>query len=123
SHSAMRRLALYAVLLALAAPNTAVAQDTEPVVRTPGRNLDLGFAGYGISIGNSPAWTGLRVNFIDRDVRRVDGINLTLWRPHGSLGATFTGLAVGLYGPEAGTIRGAGIGIASVVADRTLRGL
>src|SRR5690606_40514731 len=88
-----------------------------------GRSLDLGLAGYGISLGNSPAWTGLRVNFIDRDVRRVDGINLTLWRPDGNLGADFNGFAIGAFGPEARTIRGAGIGLAGVVADRELRGL
>lgn len=41
------------------------------------QSLDIGIDSVGISIGNSPRWTGLRLNLRDAHVRRVDGINIT----------------------------------------------
>jgi hypothetical protein len=38
---------------------------------------------YGISFGNAPIVHGLRINIVDRNVERVDGINLTFWVPKG----------------------------------------
>lgn len=34
---------------------------------------------YGISIGDSRRVKGLRINFRDRRMERVDGVNLILW--------------------------------------------
>src|SRR5690606_25820315 len=123
SYVIMRRIAVCALILAHVLPNAAAAQDTLLVVNPSGRSLDLGIAGYGLSLGNSPVWTGLRVNLTDRDVRRVDGINITLWRPGRNPNAELNGLALGVVAPEAGTIRGAGVGLVAVVAERSLGGL
>src|SRR5690606_9367185 len=45
------------------------------------QSVDLGAANAGLSIGNSPVWTGVRINWRDRDVQRVNGLNITIWRP------------------------------------------
>lgn len=44
-----------------------------------GNALNIPFRKYGISIGNSYEFTGIRFNFAERDVRRINGMNLTLW--------------------------------------------
>lgn len=119
----MRRIAICALILAHVLPNAAAAQDTLLVVNPSGRSLDLGIAGYGLSLGNSLVWTGLRINLSDRDVRRVDGINITLWRPGENPNAELNGLAFGVVAPVAGTIRGASVGLVAVVAERSLSGL
>src|SRR5690606_32729460 len=76
-----RRIAVCALILAHAPTNAPPAPDASVVDHPGGRSLDLGLAGDGLSLGSSPVWTGLRINRTDRDVRRVNGINTTLWRP------------------------------------------
>lgn len=34
---------------------------------------------YGISIGNSTEFTGIRINFADKNVKRINGVNVTFW--------------------------------------------
>ena len=41
-------------------------------------SLDIPTENNGISIGNSRNFTGLRINFRDRDVERIRGVNITL---------------------------------------------
>ena len=45
-----------------------------------GQSLDIPVKGYGISFGNSKKFTGLRFNFRDKRVDRIDGMNITLWK-------------------------------------------
>ncbi len=75
-------------------------------------SLDLGIHNVGLSIGNSKNWTGLRINRSDREVERINGVNITLLRaqPYQKSQATVTGLSVGLIGPEADVLRGVQIG-------------
>ena len=40
-------------------------------------SLDITVQGVGLSIGNSKRAHGLRLNVVDRDVKNVNGINLT----------------------------------------------
>ena len=54
-------------------------------------SLDLGYRGWGISIGNAKRVTGVRINGVDRHVERVNGLNLTLWNPHKNPRAAFNG--------------------------------
>ena len=42
------------------------------------QSLDIPVKGYGISFGNSKKFTGFRLNFRDRQVREINGINVTL---------------------------------------------
>ncbi len=53
---------------------------------------------YGISIGNSTRFNGLRFNYRDKGVEAINGFNLTIWTPRdveGTLGQV-NGLALGL---------------------------
>lgn len=61
---------------------------------------------WGLGFGNSPEFTGLRMNFRDGGVKRVTGVNLTLWQPReGNGDAVITGLSFGPM-PGGGTLRG-----------------
>ena len=41
--------------------------------------LDLTVDHKGIAIGDVPRVTGLRINYRDRHLERVDGVNATIW--------------------------------------------
>ncbi len=76
----------------------------------------------GISIGNSKVFNGLRLNFWDRNVERINGTNLTLWRTGQNKRAIVHGLSLGTL-PEAGHMRGIQLGIVGVAAESELRGI
>lgn len=85
-------------------------------------SLDLGFAGVGVSFGGAPRWTGLRVNLRDRSLERIDGINLTLWKPGRDVRGSVNGLALGLVAPAAANLRGVSVGL-GVLPERSAWGL
>lgn len=78
---------------------------------------------WGIGFGNSPEFSGLRFNFRDRRVKRVTGVNLTLWQPHDDdADSTITGLSLGpLAG--GGTMRGLQVGIFGLIGMKRLVGV
>ncbi len=111
-----KSLALLAFVLAgCAAPG----QEEE----APHRSLDLGYADYGLSFGDSPRWRGIRVNFQDGAFQDVRGLNLTLWTPKPEPDSRLIGIAAGLCGPGAGRITGISLGLVSVLALERMRGL
>jgi hypothetical protein len=78
---------------------------------------------WGVGFGNSPEFTGLRFNFRDERVRRVDGINLTLWGPRGeNPDSVITGLSFGPL-PGGGTVRGLQLGLLGVMGFRDVIGV
>ena len=76
-----------------------------------------------ISIGNYPRVDGLRLNFRDRALERVRGINATIWNPHEPATGVVTGVALGLPITGAGELRGIGLGALGVSANGLLRGI
>ncbi len=117
---------LLAIGALLIAPATLRAQDVsdEENPSPPSHwAINLTVGGTGLSIGNSARVNGLRINWSDRDLDRVNGINLTLWRPYKHLSGTINGAAIGIAGPGAEEINGLAIGVAGVVTERRLRGL
>ena len=86
-------------------------------------SLNMPTRKYGLSIGNSREFNGLRINFRDREVGRINGINLTLWRASQNKHAKVNGVAIGLIAPEAGYLRGVSIGGLAVAADKEISGL
>src|SRR6185369_11627206 len=121
---AMHRL----LLLGLLVPATLRAQDDRPSQpdTTPGHGLlNLGVHHTGISLGNSARWTGLRVNFRDRGVEHIDGINLTLWKAakDANRQAVVNGLSLGLVGPEAGQLNGINLGLVGSLSYRHTAGI
>jgi len=98
------------------------ADPPAPLAAQDGRSLDATINGVGISIGDSPEVIGLRLNFRDRYLRRVDGVNITIWSPHEETGVV-NGIAVGLPMTGAREINGITLAPAGVVVGDRLRGL
>jgi len=84
------------------------------VLMTQGLNaqsLDIPSRRWGVSFGNSKEFTGLRFNFRDSQVRRVTGINITLWTPRkDNTEAVVSGLSLGLI-PGGAQMKGIHIGL------------
>jgi hypothetical protein len=80
----------------------------------------------GIGFGNSPRFSGIRFNFRDKNIEKVNGINVTVWQPKSEEDQTgnVNGISLGL--PLAmGTENRSGIGlaIAGVGARNNLSGI
>ena len=102
---------LAAVLLLFPLAESAGAQrrrDSDPeehqdkvVDTTPGRGLlNIGPNHTGLSIGNSAQWNGVRINFRDRGVQRLNGVNISIWKAANNANrqARMHGLNVGIVG-------------------------
>ena len=70
------------------------------------QSLDLPNERYGMSLGNSKNFTGLRINFIDKEVDEINGVNVTLWRAKENKDAEVKGISLGLVSQEAGRLIG-----------------
>jgi hypothetical protein len=71
-----------------------------------------------------PRVTGLRLNYRDRRLERVDGVNATIWSPYkDARRGLVRGLALGLPVTGADRIDGVGIGILGVGAEDRIRGI
>src|SRR5688572_21852853 len=88
------------------------------------QSLDLTVNNTGLSIGDSRFVRGIRLNFRDRNLDRVEGINATIWYPYDDArGGVVKGIAFGLPVTGAQRISGAGIGIFGVGAEEEFTGL
>ncbi len=92
---------------------------TQPILAA---SLDIGAAHTGISFGNSRRFNGIRINFVDRGVESIRGLNLTLWKPGKNEEATIRGLSLGIVGMDADELSGINIGGVGL-AGETIRGL
>src|SRR5687767_2326395 len=86
------------------------------------RSLDLTVNDVGIAIGDAPRVKGLRINFRDRYLEAVDGINVTVWTPYEHTGVV-RGLAIGLPMTGARRIEGIAVGLFGLGAEESIRGL
>src|SRR5262245_65657724 len=86
------------------------------------QSLDL-VNGVGLSIGNSPNWTGVRINWRDKRVQEVTGLNVTIWKPIRNPDFEMNGIALGVFGPNARDINGAALGVGGVVANHDINGI
>ena len=77
-------------------------------------SLDLAVNNTGISFGNSQEFNGLRFNWRDKDIRKINGVNVTLWAPGKNKRGTINGLSLALIGISSRELNGiqlAGIGM------------
>lgn len=105
-------------LLACLASTQLVAQDTPADSAAPAHA-----ARTPISLGNYPNVNGLRINFRDRALEQVTGVNVTLWFPYEPMTGTARGLSLGLPATGARVVRGIALAPAGVSAGRELRGV
>jgi len=88
------------------------------------QGLDLTIDHKGLAIGDIPRVTGLRLNYRDRRLERVDGVNATIWAPYDSGGnGEVRGLALGVPVTGAARIDGVALGVFGVGARERIRGI
>jgi len=107
-------LALVSTLVAASAPAGAAAQESIEVSGRPRAP---------ISIGNYPNVNGLRINFRDENLGRVNGMNVTVWTPVEPMSGVVKGIALGLPSTGAARIEGLGIGVFGIGAADRLSGV
>ncbi|MGD8726545.1 MAG: hypothetical protein PVH40_02815 [Gemmatimonadales bacterium] len=117
----MKPLLVAGLLLSTAVPMPLSAQE-QTSEACGGAALNLGIHCSGLSFGNSHRWSGIRFNFIDRDVDRTNGLNVTFWRSRYNEWAEYNGLSVGIA-PEGGWFRGLNVGAGALVARHALVGV
>ena len=109
------------LLCTLHFPGSALLAQVEPP--ESGSSLDLGVSEIGISVGSSPRWTGVRLNWSDRYLERINGLNLTLWKPGDAVGGEVNGVALGILAPRAARLRGISLGLLGVLPERSAAGV
>lgn len=89
------------------------------------QSLDIPTNKFGISFGNSKNFTGLRFNFQDKEVEKINGINFTIWKPKSKSNddAIVNGISLGLIMPAAGYLNGIQIGAVGVAAKKEIKGI
>ncbi len=85
--------------------------------------IDLTVDNTGLAIGDKPRVDGVRINFRDRRLEEVNGINATIWTPYQPATGRVTGLALGLPATGAGTVRGAMIAVIGGGVTQSMTGL
>ena len=109
-HAARERLTAVCLFLALAtAPAFAQGGDQ------PARPI--------LSIGNYPNVNGLRLNFRDSDLGRVNGMNVTAWTPYEPMSGTVNGVALGVPVTGANDINGLALGALGIGAGHDITGI
>jgi hypothetical protein len=89
----------------------------------PARGLTIPSRNWGICFGNSPQFSGLRFNFIDRDIRIINGVNVTLWKPPDKhVSGTVNGFSLGLI-PYANRLNGIQVGLLGAGAENRITGV
>src|SRR3712207_288344 len=78
---------------------------------------------FPICIGDCRRVVGLRLNFRDARLERVDGINATIWTPYEPMRGVVNGVALGLPATAAGEINGLALGVFGVGAADHIRGI
>lgn len=104
------------LVAALALATGASAQDTTHARDEP--HLDPV-----LSIGNTAGVDGLRLNFRDSRLYRVNGVNLTVWIPSGTGRGEVNGLAIGLPATGASTLNGLGVAVGGFAMHRDVNGV
>jgi hypothetical protein len=118
------------VLLTFAAGLTTAVSVSGQDGPAAGHALNFPSRNFGISIGNSLEFTGFRVNFADRDVRRINGINITFWADeykswfHANqfYKSKINGFSSGIM-TTAGTMRGVNTGLIRVATSKNQSGI
>jgi hypothetical protein len=90
------------------------------------QGLNIPSRNWGLSFGNSTKFNGIRFNIIDKDIERINGINISAWGHKDSERQTGTvnGISIGLpasFGCE--NLNGLSIGIVGAGAKNDIKGI
>src|SRR6476659_9050540 len=77
----------------------------------------------GVSIGDSRRITGVRINFRDRRMEEVNGVNITVWTPYEVNKGVVRGVALGVPLTGARRISGLAAGIFGVGVGESIHGI
>lgn len=77
--------------------------------RDPEKAVTFPFNKFGISFGNSKNFNGIRFNDRDKDVHRINGLNVT-FLSNDNNDAFYNGISLGLK-PQGGTMNGVNLGL------------
>lgn len=78
---------------------------------------------YGISLGNSSVFSGIRINFADKKVKEINGLNLTFWVKRAqNMDAISNGLNIGIV-PTSGKMNGLNIGLLAAGFSKMSNGI
>lgn len=78
---------------------------------------------WGICFGNSANFTGLRFNLVDRNIEKINGINITFWKPKDDEATgTVNGLSLGIV-PFAESLNGIQLGVLGSGAKNNINGI
>ena len=95
------------------------AQDTS----SNGKALNFPANKYGISIGNSYEFTGIRINFADKNVKKINGLNVTFWFKFAkNQNAVVNGISIGVI-PTTGSMQYINLGLLGVGTAHNLNGV
>lgn len=84
-------------------------------------SVDIPASTWGISFGNSKNFSGIRFNFRECNVERVNGFNFTLWEAKSVGNSEVNGISLGLI-PHASRLNGLNIGF-GLISEEQMNGL
>ena len=114
----MKKILILFIAIFLLGESNSYAQDT----LFNGKALSFPTAYYGISIGNSYEFTGVRINFADENVKKINGLNITFWLKRSkNQNAVINGISIGVI-PTAGSMQFINLGLLGVGATNNLNG-
>jgi hypothetical protein len=115
----MKKSLVFYIVIFLLGVSHLLARDSS----SNGNALNFPANKYGISIGNSHEFTGIRINFADENVKRINGLNVTFWlKMFKNKNAIVNGISVGVI-PTGGTLRPINLGVLGTGAAQNLYGL
>jgi hypothetical protein len=103
----MKKSHLLSIIILCIGISSLHAQDT----LSNGKALNFPFRKYGISIGNSYEFTGIRINFADKNVKRINGLNVTFWlKTFQNYSSSVNGISIGVL-PTGGSMQPLNLGL------------
>lgn len=118
--SVLSRIISVSVIIITLSPQLWAQKDTS----SNGNAFNFPFKKYGISFGNSTEFNGLRFNYADRNVKHINGMNMTMWaRKFPNVYPEMTGISAGVI-PTVYSMKGVNIGLlAAIVTKGSMNGV
>jgi hypothetical protein len=113
-----------------ASPSNSLIVPSKKKANSDFKAINIPVKKYGISFGNSSEFTGIRINLADKDIKRINGLNVTFWARKLKYWSdnvqmqksVVNGISTGII-PTCGTMNGINTGVLRVVAMKEMNGL